>query len=493
MADTLEEILNQTFTVDNFTNNSLTLITTDSSTRYVIKDIYVNTDNAATLQNMKLYSKGFYLGNFLYGGSGYEIIGTNGNLTLQSDGLTDYYASAYDLRFSILKNSNTDYYDMTIPYVKNTLMTSSVPSISNSLITTGVGSAQTISLQSFVYPDFTAGSTSYYFGRFDVNASVAGTDLHFYTNVTDTTFNNNDSVSNKPITSVPSIPQYVYKISPSSEFDIYYWTFNSTPGGAYVQGTVAYPVNTTNISGYNEWAAGYPRLYPITDSTGNWNGGGLYKFGGTSSVNHAINSLIRFATPTSLRSIHFVQDGRGTTSSLYYWNGSGETSIDNTSHSITGEFETDFTSNQNPYFILVCNSYSSNETLLVLKVYFTETSVGDSTYIVPSNVIPSYNYNIELVKTITLSGDNRLKNPYTQRFLYKNEYYYVATDDKLKSINWKTEKITTITSGINETLTTLSGSMAVPQLQIPSQSTMNSRGYGTRTEFSLRISGIKSI
>ena len=53
MADTLEEILNQTFTIDNFTNNSLTLITTDSSTRYVIKDIYVNTDNAATLQNMK--------------------------------------------------------------------------------------------------------------------------------------------------------------------------------------------------------------------------------------------------------------------------------------------------------------------------------------------------------------------------------------------------------------------------------------------------------
>jgi len=488
MADTLEEILNQTYTVDSFTNNSLTLLSTDSSTRYVIKDIYVNTDNVAVLENLKLYSNGFLLGNFLYGGSGSEIIGTSGNLTLQSDGLTDYYASAYDLRFSILKDSYLNYYDITIPYIGNTLISSFIPSVSSSLITTGETSGQTVNETAMVYPDFTSGSTAYYSWAFNNNDYSSYSYIRFYQNVTNTAVDYSAGVSYKPWTSVPSIPQYVYTTDQSdSSTGLNYWTFNSTPGGAYVKGDVTIPVNTSLSTATLGWDNNYSRMYPITDSTGNWNGGGLYKFGGTNSSDYSKNYLIRFLTPTSLRSFHKVND----TSSLtfYYWNGTSQQTMNHSDSNFTGEFDTDFESGETPYFILIENAYSSVETLRVLKVFFNETTEGNQIDTTPNNVIDGYSGNIELIKTITLTGDDRLKDSRIHKFIYKNELYYISDDNSLKSINWKTENITTIASGFS----TVNESMAVPQLQIPSQSTMNSRGYNTRTSFDLRITGIKSL
>ena len=488
MADTLEEILNQSYTVDNFTNNSLTLLSTDSSTRYVIKDIYVNTDNAAVLENLKLYSNGFLLGNFLYGGSGSEIIGTSGNLTLQSDGLTDYYASAYDLRFSIVEDSTLDYYDMTIPYIGNTLISSSIPSVSSSLILPGEGSGQTVAETAMVYPDFTPGSTAYYFWYFDNNSNSPNSGVRFYQDVTNIAADYTAVFTNKPWTTVPSIPQYIYSTNTDSNQGLDYWTFNSTPGGAYVKGDVTIPVNTSLSNATLGWDNNWPQLYPITDSTGNWNGGGLYKFGGTNSTDYARNYLIRFLTPTSLRSFHQVF-GDSNTTSLPYWNGSASVTLDHSSHRFTGEFDTDFEAGETPYFILIANSHGSDETLLVLKVFFNETTEGNQISSIPNNVIDGYSGNIELIKTIGLVDDDRLKDTRTHKFIYKNELYYISYDNSLKSINWKTENITTIASG----LSMFSESMAVPQLQIPSQSTMNSRGYNTRTSFDLRITGIKSL
>jgi hypothetical protein len=490
MADTLEEILNQSYTVDSFTNNSLTLLSTDSSTRYVIKDIYVNTDNVATLQNLKLYSNGFLLGNFLYGGSGSEIIGTSGNLTLQSDGLTDYYASAYDLRFSILHDTTLDYYDIAIPYIGNTLISSSIPSASSSLILPGEGGGQTLLNTAMVYPDFTSGSTAYYFWSFqNAGGSIGSAIIRFYQDVTNTNPDyNNSSLQYKPWTPVPTIPQYVYTSDyPDSYTGLNYWTFNSTAGGAYVKGDVTIPVNTSLSETTLGWQSGHPRMYPITDSTGNWNGGGLYKFGGITSSNYSQNYLIRFLTPTSLRSFHRTQDV--TNDDFIYFNGTSSQTLQHSGSSFTGEFDTDFEAGETPYFILIQNTYGSDDTLRVLKVFFNETAEGNQIDTIPDNVIEGTTENIELIKTIFLTGNDRLKNSYVHKFLYKNELYYISTDNSLKSINWKTEKNTTIASGF-----TVSGqSMAVPQLQIPSQSTMNSRGYNTRTSFDLRITGIKSL
>jgi hypothetical protein len=481
MADTLEEILNQTFTVDDFTNNSLTLITTDSSTRYVIKDIYVNTDNAATLENIKLYSRGFYLGNFLYGGSGYEIIGTNGNLTLQSDGLTDYFASAYDLRFFILKDSYTNYYDMTIPYIKNTPLSSLIPSASSSLITTGVTSGQSTNQSAYVIPDLTPGSTAYYFGQTDFNST---TSILFYANVTDTSVTASATDGYRPHVTLPSIPNYIYKANSTDNVGLNYYSFDPNSPGTQLTGRVTPSTGDFAQTVYMGWSSSFPKLYPISDSTGNWNGGGFMRHGGTAGTNHETTSLIRLETATSFRSLHLILNQSN--SDFSYWNGS--TTVNNLSHTslnLAGEFETD---NVN-YFMALANAHGDDNLIYVFKIYFTEVASGNVTSTIPSNVISGYGGAIELVKTINLASNNRLYNSYTQGFIYKNNYYYKGKDLQIRSLNWKTQTITVLTSDIS-----LSGaSSAVPTLQIPSQSTMNSRGYNTRTSFDLRITGIKSL
>lgn len=465
MADTLEEILNQSYTVDSFTNNSLTLLSTNSSTRYVIKDIYVNTDNAAALKNLKLYSNGFLLGNFLYGGSGSEIIGTNGNLTLQSDGLTDYYSSAYDLEFSITgDNFWRSYRDIIIPYIGENIITESATS-SVAVTATNIGNPGT-NASFTIIPDLRSGATSYYIMTADFYNTWT---LHGYQSDASTSSDFTMTTTERPMNTNPTLPGHIYYGQSNLLFGA---AFNSTIDGTLQNTNINYPTNSPNES--VNFSGNYGAMIPITDSTGNWNGGGFLYYLGDSRTRW---NLVRFNNPTSVRSVHRIYNG----SNVTYWKPVTNNTAQATIRAYNcGEFDTD---NVN-YFIL-CHINSAT-LVSFFKVYFTEVADGNWTDTIATG---DSGYTIELIEEVVLTYSMKQYN--SAKYMYKNKLFYIDDTDTIRSYNWKTKEYKAVISSSNFNFVNQSTVLVSPS--IPSQSTMNSRGYNTRTSFDLRIAGIKSL
>lgn len=122
MADTLEEIVNSTLTESNFNSSGeYTALTTNSSTRYVFKDVQIAQGDSKVSISPTLNINGFdvlAIGNG--GATGSEIVGTSSTVKLTTD---DFPLNYTDLAFSGL-NSSTAYYAKVFPQVNGVIDTS---------------------------------------------------------------------------------------------------------------------------------------------------------------------------------------------------------------------------------------------------------------------------------------------------------------------------------------------------------------------------------
>lgn len=91
MADTTEEIFKDTITWDTLTNNKKTLATTDSSTRYVLKD--VQTANSTYGTAPKLTVNDFTVGTLSSSLTGSEIVGPNSTVRLDATAINSAFFS----------------------------------------------------------------------------------------------------------------------------------------------------------------------------------------------------------------------------------------------------------------------------------------------------------------------------------------------------------------------------------------------------------------
>lgn len=87
MVDTLEEIYNDSLTPADFVGGEATILTTNASTRYVIKDIYVNQSEAETAFQVggELDVNGFVVADLSTNASGTEIVGPSSTVKVLSD------------------------------------------------------------------------------------------------------------------------------------------------------------------------------------------------------------------------------------------------------------------------------------------------------------------------------------------------------------------------------------------------------------------------
>ena len=102
MADTLESVyLNTSIGSTELDDGEQTILTTDSTTRYVIKDLFVN--NTTSLSNTFLELNGFNVGSLTSNATGSLIIPPNSTLKIKT---TDY-PFAFTENFTWLSNSNS--------------------------------------------------------------------------------------------------------------------------------------------------------------------------------------------------------------------------------------------------------------------------------------------------------------------------------------------------------------------------------------------------
>lgn len=93
MADTLAEIVNTTVTAANLSTGEHTLLTTDSNTSHVIKDVYTSTP----LTNLDLDLNGFTVADFTKNASGSLIVPPSSTLKLKSSQFPlDYQDERYN-------------------------------------------------------------------------------------------------------------------------------------------------------------------------------------------------------------------------------------------------------------------------------------------------------------------------------------------------------------------------------------------------------------
>jgi hypothetical protein len=111
MADTLEEIYKATLSDSDFDSNGVkTIITTDANTRYVLKDIQVESSLAAVPIKAKLLVNDVYVANIDSSVTGSEIVGPSSTVKVDASTYPLVYADNYyqviDSSSNLMKNLN---------------------------------------------------------------------------------------------------------------------------------------------------------------------------------------------------------------------------------------------------------------------------------------------------------------------------------------------------------------------------------------------------
>ena len=123
MADTLSEIYNDTLVESDFTNGEATILTTNSSTAHVIKNVQVVDQDASLKVNGTLEVNGFDVVGLSANSSGSEIIGPSSTVKVKTSAFPLEYAD-YEIA---IQTSSGNYSSNILPYVGDVEVASLAP------------------------------------------------------------------------------------------------------------------------------------------------------------------------------------------------------------------------------------------------------------------------------------------------------------------------------------------------------------------------------